>query len=405
MSHGEDDFLKVLAKKALVLDFREMNHLRKKDHIYDVIIIGAGLSGLVSAAALIKKGLDVCVLESTEFPGGHSRLVYSPLGLVDNGIKFFPDRSIARESIEALNGLLTNPVDYDSIENGPLTYHNGEIKPFVGFGKEAPEFHREISYFLENRRLELSKTLGYIVADLAATVGDRFYPGSLVTKYLGEGNHISSVMVNGQRQIFGREFIHATSPKILAQLLGDDLLGPRAKQKIAKAQYWTTLGLDLFHRGEVTSQSEMHLLNGTTQDEIGPCIGYFNSPMPSDKVEEGVLQHSQWMTFVDFESSEDPEVIGAALKKIKRQIKRAYPEAMEKIFSERIMVTPLTEAELDLKFSKNETFVGIDNLRLAHGTAGEGLNIVSSLQQALKVAGSFEEVSTINSNSPDVDSL
>lgn len=363
-----------------------MNHIRKKDHVYDVVVVGAGLAGLVATVSLIKKGLDVCLLESTEFPGGHSRLVYSPIGLVDNGIKFFPDTQASASALEFLNSILPTPVEFGSVENGPITYQNGDLKPFVGFGKEAPDFHRELAYFLEPRRIELSRTVGQIVAELSSIVGERFYPGSIVTKYLGAEGQIQSVMVNGQRQINGREFVHAVSPKLLSTLLTDEILSARAKQKIAKADYWTILGLDLFHHGVISEHSELHLLNGTTQDDLGPCVGIFNPAVPSEKLNGELLQHSQWMTFVDEESSEDPEVIAAVLKKIKRQIKRAYPEAIDKLFSERILVAPLMEAELDLKFDKRGSFSGISNLWLAHGTASTDRNIAASINQAALIS-------------------
>ncbi len=37
---------------------------------YDVIVIGAGIASLTSAALLAKKGLSVCVLERNDYPGG-----------------------------------------------------------------------------------------------------------------------------------------------------------------------------------------------------------------------------------------------------------------------------------------------------------------------------------------------
>ncbi len=370
-----------------------MNHIRKKDHIYDVVIVGAGLAGLVVAASLLKKGLNICLLEGGDFPGGHSRSVYSPIGLVDNGIKFFPDKESTHVAIKGLNSVLTHSIEFNSIENGPVTYHNGDIKPFVGFGKDAPEFHRELSYFLDPKRLELSRTLGQIVSDLSAQIGDVFYPGSTVTKYFGHEGRISSVMVNGQKQIYGREFVHACSPKFLAVLLPDEVLSARAKQKIAKANYWTILGLDIFHRGTVSESTELHLLNGTTQDDLGPCVGMFY-PAVTTENSEGVLQHSQWMTFVENDDSEDPEIIGAILKKIKRQIKRAYPEALDKMFSERILVAPLVEADLDLKFDKQGAFSGISNLWLAHGSAIDEFNIVGSILQSLNVTNQILAIET-----------
>lgn len=363
---------------------------RKKDHVYDVVIVGAGLSGLIAATALIQDGLDVCVIEAAEFSGGHSRLVYSPVGLTDNGLKFFPDNSQCIEALELLNKLVKNPIEYGAIENGPVTFQGGDIKPFVGFGKDAPEFHRELSYFLEPRRLELSRSVGQIVAELALGLGDRFYPSSLVTKYLGADGQIQSVMVNGQRQIMGRKFIHSASPKTLSTLLGDELLSVRAKQKMAKADYWTILGLDLFHQGTVTESNLLHLLNGTTQDDLGPCVGLFHPTVPSVKDDGVLVQHSQWMTFVDQEAGEDPESTSAALKKIKRQIKRAYPQALEGLVSERILVAPLAEVELELKWDRQGALQGVSNLWLAHGSASAGLNLVSSIHQSFLVASQIK---------------
>lgn len=364
-----------------------MNSVRKKDHVYDVVIVGAGLSGLISAVSLSNQGFDVCLLEGADFAGGHSRSVYSPLGLIDNGIKFFPDTNSCRQALAKLNELLKSLIEYKIVDNGPITYQGGDFKPFVGFGKDAPEFHHELAYFLEPNRLELTRPIGQVAAELTMFVGDRFLPGSTVTKYLGANGKISSVMVNGQKTIFGREFLHATTPRSLDRLLSEDLLSVKAKQKIAKADYWTILGLDLFHRNQISERTELHLLNGTTADEIGPCVGLFHPPVASSEAEtEDLIQHSQWMTFVSDESGEDPEVTGAVLKKIKRQIKRAYPEALDNLLSERIIVAPSMETDLGLKFDSKGNFSGIKNLWLAHGSASAEKNLVGSINQALLVS-------------------
>ncbi len=43
----------------------------QQDKFYDVIIIGAGISGLTSAALLSKAGISVCVIEQNSLPGGY----------------------------------------------------------------------------------------------------------------------------------------------------------------------------------------------------------------------------------------------------------------------------------------------------------------------------------------------
>lgn len=43
---------------------------RVSSHQYDVVIIGAGLGGLVSAAVIAKKGFKVLIVEKNSYPGG-----------------------------------------------------------------------------------------------------------------------------------------------------------------------------------------------------------------------------------------------------------------------------------------------------------------------------------------------
>ena len=47
-----------------------MQQLNLESH-YDVVIIGAGVAGLTSAALLAKSGLSVCVLEAGAIGGGY----------------------------------------------------------------------------------------------------------------------------------------------------------------------------------------------------------------------------------------------------------------------------------------------------------------------------------------------
>jgi hypothetical protein len=123
----------------------------------------------------------------------------------------------------------------------------------------------------------------------------------------------------------------------------------------------------------------MHILNGTTEDEIGPCVGRFS---PAVTEGEHTLQASQWMTFIEDEVTEDSEVVGAALKKIKRQIKRAYPEALESIKLERIVVAPQIAGDGELKLNGNQSLPGLNNLWVASGPVNAQKNLIGALAQA-----------------------
>ncbi|MCH1414511.1 MAG: FAD-dependent oxidoreductase, partial [Glaciecola sp.] len=51
------------------MNLRETNLNQLHQHTYDVLIVGAGINGAVSAAALSKKGLSVAVIDKGDFAG------------------------------------------------------------------------------------------------------------------------------------------------------------------------------------------------------------------------------------------------------------------------------------------------------------------------------------------------
>ncbi|MBC7370730.1 MAG: hypothetical protein H7326_04140, partial [Bdellovibrionaceae bacterium] len=169
------------------------------------------------------------------------------------------------------------------------------------------------------------------------------------------------------------------SVKDLAILLPEEALSARARQRLSKNTYWTALCLDLCHSHAVTETDVMHVLNGATDDEIGPCVGRFLPPVQSG---EQILQASQWVTFIEEEVTEDSEVVAASLKKIKRQIKRVYPEALESLKLERIIVSPLLAGNGDLKLNANQTLPELDNLWIGSAAMNPQKSLVGALLQS-----------------------
>jgi monoamine oxidase len=50
------------------------------DQIYDSVIVGAGLSGLVAGYELAAAGAAMCILEANDHPGGRVRTIrYGPI--------------------------------------------------------------------------------------------------------------------------------------------------------------------------------------------------------------------------------------------------------------------------------------------------------------------------------------
>nr|BFD64662.1 hypothetical protein BdHM001_33430 [Bdellovibrio sp. HM001] len=368
-------------------------------HIYDYAIIGSGLTGLSIAAALSRETKNIALIEAADVPFGVNRKVNFPTGPMNNGLRFVPDSVSAEKAMRFLSNLINVEVVQDASEESPITYEGGNFKTFLGFGDTPPAFYEEFSYFTGAKRLNLAVEPFQWTQMLFEKFKGDFLPRSYVTKFHQEGERVTHVTINGSKTLHAQNFIFAGTVKDLALLLPEDAISIRARTKLAKNTYWTALCLDICHAKPVTDSTAMHVLNGTTQDEIGPCVGKFHAPV---EIEGETLQASQWMTFIEQEVTEDSEVVGMALKKIKRQIKRAYPEALDNLKLERIFVAPIIAGNGDIKLSANMTMPELENLWIASSTVNDQKNLIGSLLQAEMIVASlgFKVEATEDSPAP-----
>jgi hypothetical protein len=205
---------------------------------------------------------------------------------------------------------------------------------------------------------------------------------SYVTKFNFTEDKLTHVTVNGTKQIYANNFIFAGNVRDLAVLMPDEFLNLRAKAKLKKDTAWMGLCLDLFHEIQpelqAVEKNNLFILNGTTDDDIGPCVGRFNT---ADTQTQPAHQVSQWMSFVDVDTAEETENIAEVLKKMKRQIKRAFPEMAENIKGERLyMTSPLSCG--DIKLNSNGTLHKVDNLWIASPQVNPYPNLLGSLLQS-----------------------
>lgn len=348
-------------------------------HIYDYAIIGSGLSGLAVAAALSRDTNNIALLESSDSSGGMNKPVNFPTGIINNGLRFVPDTALSRQALLFLEELLGLKIIAGAQELPPVTYDSGNLKTFLGFGDSPPAFYEELSYFTASKRLNLNLEPNIWTQLLFEKFTGTFLPRSYVTKFHKENAQATSITINGSKTLFANNFIFCGHPKDLALLLPEDAISVRARTRLSKSPYWAGLCLDLCHATHVTDSTAMHVLNGTTQDEIGPCVGKF---LPAVEIDGQIQQASQWMTFIDQESTEDNEAVGLTLKKIKRQIKRAYPEALENLKIERILLAPMIAGNGDLKLRANLTLPELQNLWVTSSTVNPQKNLVGALLQA-----------------------
>lgn len=356
-------------------------------HIYDYIIIGSGLTGLTIAKKLSQESDNILILEAQEITGGGNHPAQINQTPINNGLRFFPATELSTKSLSYLEELIGAPLAKATISNTIETYEASGFKKFVGFGEKSPEFYDQLSYFLSKEEVALAQEPYLWVQNLAKSLDTQIQKKSIVTKFGFEGLDtekpvLTHVVVNGSKILHAVNFIYAGPVKDLITLMPDDIFNARAKAKLKKAKAWQGVCLDLYH-STVVDKSNLFLLNGTTDDDLGPCIGRFLAA-PSES--EG--QISQWMSFIDSEDAEDTENIGLVLKKMKRQIKRAFPSLAETIKKERINVTPALSGS-DLKLSANSTLPKVPNLWIASSQVGANQNLVGSLLHAQFILSSL----------------
>ncbi|MBC7741590.1 MAG: NAD(P)/FAD-dependent oxidoreductase [Bdellovibrionaceae bacterium] len=373
-------------------------------HIYDYIIIGSGLTGLTIAKKIHQETENILVLEAQDYAGGSNRAVTLNGLTINNGLRFYPATELSEKSMSFLETQVGQEVVADPIENHPETYEAHGFKPFVGFGENPPAFYDQLSYFLTQKELPLTTEPHEWMQILQSDLQDKIQTKSIVTKFVFENLEsgapaLTHVLVNGSKTIYARNFIYAAPLKDLGLLLPDDILNQRAKAKLKKSKAWQAVCLDLFHTAHVEKEN-MFILNGTTDDDIGPCVGrFFAAP-------EG--QISQWISFIESEVAEDTEAIGHVLKKMKRQIKRAFPDVSDSIKKERIFVTPILSGS-DMKLTASNTVPKVPNLWVASSQASPSANLLGSLQQAqlvlaaLGFGSGIENDTTIPVYEEDVD--
>lgn len=336
--------------------------------VYDYIVIGSGLSGLAIATTLSQETSKVLLLDSGDLPGGWLRKLHLP---------FVPVTPSAESAVLNLENLLNLKILGDKKEVAPLTYESSNFKTFMGFGEKAPEFYDEVAYYCSPQQFELRLEPGEWVKQLAEKFKGTFVPRSIVTKFVVEEGRLQSILVNGTKKIQGQNFIFCGEMKSLDFLIPQDCMNQKVRNKLAKTKTWTRATIQIKHAAKTTDSTAVHILIGTAQDEVVTCIGKFNGAL------------STWTTFVADEDAEDPEITAQALKRIKRQIKRAYPDALNEPTEERIVVQSEFGGHFDLKLNANQTWPEIENLWIGSGSVQRDRNILGALKQAWLVLTSL----------------
>lgn len=351
--------------------------LRKK---FDYAVIGAGLAGTIIAKGLSRQGAKVLLLEATEAP--------SPV----SGLNPSAQTSDAQKHLEFFQVAAGLHLQCEIQEILPKTFDAGAVKDFLGFGDAAPEYVDVLSSFLTSPRFELSPNPETWVTKILSDYAGELQVKSYVTSFEFEADKIKTLVLNGQTKATADQVIFAGSLPQLSKLIPVEHWNAKALSKFSKMKSWTAIGLDLQHSKNETPflNQEVWTLKGTPQDAAHPCVGIFS---PDGK-------SSRWMTWIKDTDAEDTEEVAAGLKRIKRQIKQAFPELMSHIDFERIYVQP----SWSVTNPGGDIFPEIENFHVVSGALASQPGVFGALEQATKClqAMGFTEASFPERQTPDL---
>jgi len=311
---------------------------------FDALIIGSGFDALYTAFKLQSQGQSVAVLEETDAIGGLYRSLKDGDALLESHVNFVPATPVDQNMLMAIKNDVPE-LELDVLDLGPLTFHNGHVQPFLGFGETEIQAVDEYASFLSNSQIELNMGLGELARKLRALLTCQVLTQSEVTALELEPE--LAVTVNGSQKITATTLYFFESPHKLSELLTgtNHHLTKSVVQRLSKIPLWTAVNLAFRHPQSLTESSAVHVLYGAKDQ---PCIGRFrqeDAPTP--------VYSSQWTTFVSQEVAADSELLGATIREMKKQIKRMYPNFFEQVSKEFIVISPDAYGSLPAGFTEN----------------------------------------------------
>lgn len=354
---------------------------------YDSIIVGSGLTGLLLARRLAEAGEKVAVLEAKELPGGHLGRTLTKGYSFHSSLEFVPDYLECTEGFEKVGAWLDLNILGVSRNLSPKTYQSGELRDFVGFGEIQLSSLDEVNWYTQSKSREMLVRPEELVERLLADAPFEVFVMSEVTSYNLEAGRVTSVTINAAKTIEARRFFHTGPVSQLTRLFPEGAIKPKEKSRLAKAHAWTTVGLHFLHRGLQTELPELLILQGT-KTEPDPCVGRF---FPAFSRDGQVLQESLWVSFIDPEAAEDMEALGGQIRNMKKQIKKAFPEALDRTEIEKITVTPESHGYLDLGLKEPFQLSQVDGFYLASPLMAQQRGVGSSVAVCVEVVESLGE--------------
>ncbi|MCJ8154457.1 NAD(P)/FAD-dependent oxidoreductase [Chryseobacterium sp. SSA4.19] len=183
---------------------------------YDILVIGSGLGGLVSALILAKEGLKVCVLEKNNQYGGNLQTFSRDKLIFDTGVHYLGGLSEGQNLyrffsyLEIMDDLELQKMDEDAYDK--ITFGDDEIEyphaqGYKNFVKQLSEYFPEEKENLENYCEEIQRVCSHFPR--YHVVGKDTYPEEIL--HLNTKRLIESITSNKKLQsvLLGSNFLYA----------------------------------------------------------------------------------------------------------------------------------------------------------------------------------------------------
>lgn len=183
---------------------------------YDILVIGSGLGGLVSALILAKEGLKVCVLEKNNQYGGNLQTFSRDKLIFDTGVHYLGGLSKGQNLhqffsyLEIIDHLELQKMDEDCYDK--ITFEDDEIEyphaqGYNNFVKQLSEYFPEEKENLENYCEEIQRVCNYFPR--YNVVGQNNYNEEIL--HLNTKRFIESITPNEKLQavLLGSNFLYA----------------------------------------------------------------------------------------------------------------------------------------------------------------------------------------------------
>lgn len=341
----------------------------------DTLIIGGGLTGLFLAHRLQNGGQRVALIEARESLGGRSRRPGSN-SYSSTGLDFIPATHENVALLEWVKSVSPLSINFEVKEHHPQLYDEGRWRPFAGFGESNFLSVTELSHYSHSQHIVLNPGIEHLVRALVEQLPFEAQTMSEVTGLIVNDGQLTEVVVNGDKTLKADRVIFTPHPSLLNSLIEGEGLASKNRTRLAKMQAWTAVMLELTHENPLAEDDSVKIFTHSAK-EFEPVVGR-------------VFGHcSRWMTLVPGEREAEHEFVGQCIRHIKRQLKRAWPNAFDSEVPEKIFVQPNSMGQQSLKSKDSFRFSEIHNLFIAsHILANQGgeigsLELVRDLQSAI----------------------